>query len=61
MPETEIIDIINELFQERGPQHGITESSYDGDNDSASVAFNYKGDTFLISSEDIDNIDVGEE
>jgi hypothetical protein len=52
--ETLIIDALAQLVQRYGPEHGLTKCSYDGDNNSASMVFTYSGESWIISSNDVE-------
>lgn len=52
--ETRIIDALAQLVQRYGPAVGLTKCTYDGDHKSASMAFTYDGESWVISSKDID-------
>jgi len=53
--ESDIINILTELLQYYGPEHGVTNTSMVGTD--CSVAFDFSGKSFLISSNDINLID----
>jgi hypothetical protein len=52
--ETRIIDALAQLVQEHGAAQGLTKCTYDGDNNSASMAFTYGGESWIISSNDVE-------
>ena len=54
--ETLILALINDLLLEHGAEKGITNSSYDGDNDSGSIAFDFDGKSFIINNKSVKEI-----
>lgn len=49
-----IIDALAQLIGQHGAEFGLTKSSYDGDRNSSSVVFTYGGQSWLISSADVE-------
>lgn len=55
-PEVDIIDALSQLVQRYGPEFGLTKCTIDSDDDSASMAFNYEGESWLVSSNDVNPV-----